>query len=72
MTARNPYWMPFLLAPDKAARLIARAIERRRRFYVLPWQMAIVGRLLQILPRPVYDAVFARAPRKPRQSGPDT
>ena len=40
MTARNPYWMPFLLAPDKAARLIARAIGRQRRFYVLPWQMA--------------------------------
>ena len=43
MTARNPYRMPFLLAPDKAARLIARAIERRRRFYVLPWQMAWGG-----------------------------
>ena len=27
MTARNPYRMPFLLAPDKAARLIARAID---------------------------------------------
>ena len=52
--------------PDKAARLIARAIERRRRFYVLPWQMAIVGRVLRMLPRPLYDVAFARAPRKPR------
>ena len=67
MTARNPYAMPFLLAPAKAARLIARAIERRRRFYVLPWQMAWVGRLLKILPRPLYDFAFARAGRKPRQ-----
>jgi len=66
MTARNPYSMPFLLAPDKAARLIARAIERRRRFYVLPWQMARVGRLLKLLPRPIYDRAFARAGRKPR------
>lgn len=66
MTERNPYPMPFLLDADHAARLIARAIERRRRFYVLPWQMALVGRLLRVLPRPVYDAVFARAPRKPR------
>jgi hypothetical protein len=31
--------------------------------------MAVVGRLLRILPRPVYDALFAHAPRKPRQSG---
>jgi short-subunit dehydrogenase len=67
MTARNPYRMPFLLAPDKAARLIARAIERKRRFYVLPWQMAWVGRALRIMPRPLYDLAFARAGRKPRQ-----
>jgi short-subunit dehydrogenase len=67
MTARNPYPMPFLLAPDKAARLIARAIERRRRFYVLPWQMAWVGRALRIMPRPLYELAFARAGRKPRQ-----
>ena len=66
MTAKNPYPMPFLLPVDKAATLIARAISRRRRFYVLPWQMALVGRLLRILPRPLYDAVFARAQRKPR------
>jgi hypothetical protein len=66
MTASNPYPMPFLLDPDKAARLIARAIERRRRFYVLPWQMAIVGFLLRRLPRPIYDAVFAHAPRRTR------
>jgi len=67
MTAHNPYWMPFLLAPDKAARLIARAVERRRRFYVLPWQMAWIGRLLKVLPRPLYDLAFAHAGRKPRQ-----
>lgn len=66
MTAGNPYRMPFLLPADKAARLIARAIERRRRFYVLPWQMAWLGLLFRILPRPLYDRVFARAPHKPR------
>jgi short-subunit dehydrogenase len=66
MTARNPYRMPFLTSADQAARLIARAIARRRRFYVLPWPMAAVGRVLRLLPRPLYDAAFARAPRKPR------
>jgi short-subunit dehydrogenase len=66
MTATNPYRMPFLLDPDKAARLIARAIERRKRFYVLPWQMAIIGFVLRRLPRPIYDAVFAHAPRRTR------
>jgi short-subunit dehydrogenase len=66
MTARNPYRMPFLLAPDKAARLIARAVARRRRHYVLPWQMAWAGRALKLLPRPLYEFAFARARRKPR------
>ena len=69
MTEHNPYPMPFLMRPEKAARLIARAIARRRRFYVLPWQMAVAGRVLRCLPRPLYDAVFARAPRKPRRAG---
>jgi short-subunit dehydrogenase len=66
MTAKNPYPMPFLLDADKAAPLIARAIERRKRFYVFPWPMALVGRVLRLLPRPLYDAAFARAPRKLR------
>ena len=69
MTERNPYPMPFLLTADEAARRIARAIERRQRFYVLPWPMAIVGGVLRIMPRPIYDALFARAPRKPRLTG---
>lgn len=66
MTAENPYPMPFLLQPDVAARRIANAIARRRRFYVLPWQMAIGGRLFRALPRSLYDRVFENAPRKPR------
>ena len=66
MTHKNPYPMPFLLSADEAARLIARAIARGKRFYVLPWQMAWIGGLLRILPRVLYDRAFARAPRKPR------
>src|SRR5207248_318138 len=59
MTHSNPYPMPFLVAPDKAARLIARAIERRKRSYVFPWPMAIVGGALRFMPRFLYDAAFA-------------
>jgi short-subunit dehydrogenase len=68
MTAENRYAMPFLVPADKAARLVARAIDRRKRHYVLPWPMALVGRVLRALPGPLYDAAFARAPRKARQS----
>jgi short-subunit dehydrogenase len=69
MTGKNPYPMPFLLQPATAAARIARAIAAKRRFCVVPWQMGVVGRVLRCLPRPIYDAAFARAPRKPRQSG---
>ena len=69
MTEKNPYPMPFRIGAERAARLIAHAIARRRRFYVLPWPMAVVGWVLRVLPRPLYDVAFARAPRKPRQSG---
>ena len=67
MTAQNPYRMPFLLQPDVAARKIAHAIAARRRFYVLPWQMALAGRVLRAMPRPLYDRIFAKAPVKPRR-----
>ena len=68
MTERNPYRMPFLQQPEVAARKIANAIAARRRFYVVPWQMAVAGRALRLLPRPLYDRMFANAPRKPRRS----
>jgi short-subunit dehydrogenase len=67
MTARNPYRMPFILTADRAALKIARLIERRCSYAVIPWQMAIVARVLRVLPNPLYDRLFARAPRKPRR-----
>lgn len=66
MTQVNTYRMPFLLPVDEAVRRFARAIEARRRIAVIPWQMAIVGRILRVLPAWLYDRLAARAPRKPR------
>jgi short-subunit dehydrogenase len=68
MTAGNPYPMPFRMRADVAALKIAAAIEKKRRFYVLPWQMAWVGRVLKLLPRPLYDRALANRPHKPRRS----
>ena len=67
MTARNPYPMPFLMNVDAAARKIMRAIERGKTHAVIPWQMAIVARLLRLAPDWLYDRLFANAPRKPRR-----
>lgn len=69
MTAVNTYPMPFLLPVDAAARRLARAIDAGRSYAVVPWQMAIVAKVLRLLPNFAYDALFARAGRKPRGLG---
>ena len=67
MTKKNPYTMPFLIGADDAARRFARAMDAGKSYTVIPWQMAIVGRLLRVLPTPVFDALLAGRGRKPRK-----
>lgn len=68
MTAHNPYSMPFLLEGAVFAKRAAKAIEAKRRYAVIPWQMAIVARLMKLLPPWLYDRLAMNAPRKPRRS----
>lgn len=67
MTAHNPYPMPFIMSADDAARRIAAIIDRGASFAVIPWQMALVARLLRAMPNWLYDRIFAKAPHKPRR-----
>ena len=57
MTAVNTFRMPFLLKAPKAARLIVRALERKRKVYNFPWPMMMLMKLTRWLP----DWVLARA-----------
>jgi hypothetical protein len=66
LTRPNRFRMPFLITADDGAKRIARAIARRPRLAVIPWQMALVSRVLRILPGWLYDRLAAGAPRKPR------
>jgi len=68
MTRVNRFRMPFLLPAEEAARRIARAIERRPRLAVVPWQMALVAVALRAMPGWLYDRLASGAPRKPRSS----
>jgi NAD(P)-dependent dehydrogenase (short-subunit alcohol dehydrogenase family) len=68
MTAQNPYPMPFLLSANSAARKIAAIIERGETFAIFPWQMAIVARVLRVLPNCFYDPLLGNAPRKARRA----
>jgi short-subunit dehydrogenase len=66
MTDVNPFYMPFLMDADRAARSIRKAIIKKKRFHVLPWQMSLVGFFLRLMPRYLYDSLMRRAPRKPK------
>jgi len=67
MTADNPYPMPFLLDADAAAKKIVRLIERGATYAVIPWQMAIIARILRAIPNVLFDRSLADAPHKPRR-----
>ena len=66
MTDVNPYPMPFLMEADAAARKMAQFINAHRRFVIMPWQMALIGRLMKLLPAGLWDVIMKKAPHKPR------
>jgi hypothetical protein len=68
LTARNPYPMPFLMPAGRFAELAFRAIQAGTSYRVIPWQMAVVAKLLRLLPNPLFDRLFAGRGRKPRRS----
>jgi short-subunit dehydrogenase len=69
MTARNPYRMPFLMDVEHFAHDAVHAIEQKKRYVVLPWQMRFVSMMLHAVPRWLYDAAMKKAPHKPRSPG---
>ncbi len=67
LTAVNRYAMPFLMQPEVFAERAFRAIEAGASYRVIPWQMAVVAKLLRVLPNPLFDRAFAGRGRKPRR-----
>ncbi len=66
MTAKNPYKMPFLISAKEFAQRAVRCIEQGTSYRIIPWQMGWVALLMRILPNAIYDALMAKAPKKPR------
>lgn len=65
MTSRNPFPMPFLLEPERAAAIIARGLSRNRARIAFPWQLYLPLFCLGMLPVALTDMLFARLPAKP-------
>ena len=68
LTAGNRYAMPFLLQADAFAERAFRAIERGSSYCVIPWRMAVVAKLMRLLPNAWFDRLFAGRGRKRRRS----
>ena len=66
MTDINSYKMPFLMDADIAAGKFVDAIENKRRFVVIPWQMGWVARLMRLIPPILWDWLAKNAPHKSR------
>ncbi len=55
LTAGRHAQMPFLMEVDDAVKKIIRAIEKRKKSYAFPWQLASIVRLGMIMPNFMYD-----------------
>lgn len=60
LTRRNPFPMPFLVSPEKAAEIILRKLSGRAFEITVPWQMAVVMKALRFLPNAVALAITQR------------
>jgi NAD(P)-dependent dehydrogenase (short-subunit alcohol dehydrogenase family) len=52
--------MPYLMELDDAVVKMMRVIEKRKKTYSFPWQLATIVRACMLLPIPVYDWIAAR------------
>jgi short-subunit dehydrogenase len=66
LTRENRHPMPFLMPPEEFAEPAFRAIAAGRSWCVIPWQMALVARILRLLPNAAFDRLVAGQPRKHR------
>ena len=70
LTQKNPYPMPFLLSPQQFADKAWKAIAKNKGYAIIPWQMSVVGRVMNILPSHIWDRLLVGRGRKPRHEPP--
>lgn len=67
LTRANRYAMPFRLSADDFARRFERVLRSSTSYAVIPWQMAVVAKVLRLLPNAWFDRLTAGRARKARQ-----
>lgn len=54
LTEQNNHGMPFLMSAEKAAKIMKKGLDRRKKLIVYPWQMCLVVTFLSKIPRSWY------------------
>jgi short-subunit dehydrogenase len=67
MTKHNRYAMPFILDVDIAVSRFMKAIQNKKGFVIIPWQMDIVGTIMKLLPTSMWDFLAKSGPKKNRK-----
>jgi short-subunit dehydrogenase len=60
LTAGREAQMPYLMELDDAVRKIISAIEKRKKVYAFPWQLASIVRAAMLFPVPLYDRIISK------------
>ena len=60
LTAGRNAKMPYLMELDEAVKKIVSAIEREKRSYSFPWQLATIVRATMLMPPAMYDWIAER------------
>ncbi|MEQ9347844.1 MAG: SDR family NAD(P)-dependent oxidoreductase [Thalassospira sp.] len=64
ITDANDFPMPFFMQADKAARKIAKGLEKNKGMIAFPWPMNMIIGALKITPQWVLDLAASRIPKK--------
>jgi short-subunit dehydrogenase len=64
MTDVNNFYMPFLMAPHKAARIIKNGLEKNKSRIAFPFLLYFVVWLATLISTKITDPIFAKLPKK--------
>ena len=67
MTDKNEFPMPFLMSPEKAAKIIASGIAKKKRYIQFPWQIVWLTRIVDLIPNALYEYMAKKDYEKKRR-----
>ncbi len=68
MTAKNDFYMPFLMETNKAARIIIQGIEKEKKEIKFPFPMALLVSIAKMIPNYFYDSTLQYWDKKYRKN----